>query len=166
MTTDEANDDSGRDLGWLADRFVLGELGPEDEERVLARLGHDHELAAAVARSSTVVATLRKPRPTFRRSPASRRPWRLAGAFAALAAAVAVLVCWRAVVPRPWPSPDEPGPRDVVRIWRQAEEVEWAADDAGTEEESADGDVVPDWMLAAVGLDGPAVSDETVVREN
>ena len=168
MTGDSAPGESGHDdatdLGWLADRFLLGDLSAAEEEDFVARLDGDDERAAAVARSSRVLAVLRAGgRVPPRVSPPGRR--RGIVTAVAVAAAVAAVACWRAVGP-----PADPvvaaGPRDVVRLWRQADEAEWSDQDPGTEDEVVEGDAVPDWMLAAVGLDAPTVLDGTDIQEN
>ena len=55
-------DDDRADLDWLADQFVLGSLSAEDEQAVVDRLADDDALAAAVARSSRLVAALQASR--------------------------------------------------------------------------------------------------------
>ena len=160
-----AEGDDPADLDWLADRFVLGELSAADEQAVVDRLAADDALAAAIARSSRLVVALQPPRTRSVR-PASPTgvATRLAAVAAVMAAAVAIIVCWPVSTPRSGPAATAGGPGEVVRLWRQAEESVWIEDEPPAEEESADGDTVPDWMLAAVGLDGAAL--ESQVQEN
>ena len=162
---DAAGDDAPSELDWLADRFVLGELSAADEQVILDRLAADDELAAAIARSSRMLAALRATpaasvRPTVARS---GRRLALAISIGGLAAALAVVACWPAVAPRRG-MPDG-GPREVVRLWRQADEAVWSAEEPLAEDETVDVDAVPDWMLAAVGLDAAPALDPGV-QEN
>lgn len=161
-----AGDDRPADLDWLADRFVLGELSADDEQAVVDRLATDDALAAAVARSSRVIAALRAipPASVEPATPASSRT-RITVAAAAVAAALAIVACWPWLAPRSGPPVADGGPREVVRLWRQADETAWPEEDPLAEDEPVDGDAVPDWMLAAVGLDG-ASSLEPRVQEN
>lgn len=162
MTTD-AHRTAVDDLEWLADRFVLGELSRADEEAVVDRLAHDDALAAAVARSSHVVATLRADSPVVCVRPV-RPAW---PRFAIAAVAVAALVAWIWIgVSGPGLPGGEPGPQDVVRLWRQSDDTEWTDQDPGDDEEVVDGDAVPEWMLSAVGLDAASTLDATGVQEN
>ena len=172
MTRHDSRQDSGAepagDLDWLADRFVLGELSRADERLVLDRLAADDRLAAAVARSSRLVAALEVTRPAGSRPTApAARPGRGKAAvmLAAVAAAVALVACWPVLAPRLGGSVATGGPQEVVRLWRQTEEAAWVEDDPPVEDEAIDGDAVPDWMLAAVGLD-VARALEPSVQEN
>jgi anti-sigma factor RsiW len=161
-----AGDDHPANLDWLADRFVLGELSAEDEQAVVERLADDDALAAAVARSSRLIAALHSTRgaPVRPAMPIASRV-RLALAAAAVAAAVALVACWPALAPRSGPPVASEGPREVVRLWRQADETELPEDEPVADDEPVDGDAVPDWMLAAVGLDSTS-SLEPRVQEN
>jgi hypothetical protein len=160
-----AGDDAPSELDWLADRFVLGELSAADEQAILDRLAADDELAAAIARSSRMLAALRAAPAASVRPTAARSGRRLAVAIAlgGLAAALAVVACWPALAPR-LGTPDG-GPREVVRLWRQADEPVWAEEEPLTEDETVDVDSVPDWMFAAVGLDAAPALDPGV-QEN
>jgi len=162
---DATNASAPSELDWLADRFVLGELSIADEQAVVDRLADDDELAAAVARSSRMLAALRAAPAASSRPTAARARRRLAIAIAlgSLAAALAVVACWPALAPR-LGAPDG-GPREVVRLWRQADEAVWAEEEPLAEEETGDVDTVPDWMLAAVGLDAAPMLDPGV-QEN
>lgn len=162
MKTDPPPGAAVDDLAWLADRFVLGELSPADEEAVVDRLAHDDALAAAVARSSRVVATLRADSPVVRVHPV-RPAW---PRFTMAAAAAAIVACIWIGVRGPGLLDGEPGPQDVVRLWRQSDDTEWTDQDPGDDEEAVDGDAVPEWMLAAVGLDAATTLDAPVVQEN
>jgi len=163
MKTDPPPGVAVDDLAWLADRFVLGELSPADEEAVVDRLAHDDALAAAVARSSQVVAALRVDRPVVRVRQV--HPGRPRFALATVATAAIVVCIWIGV--RGPGLPDgEPGPQEVVRLWRQSDDTEWTDQDSGDDEESVDGDTVPEWMLAAVGLDAASALDAPAVQEN
>jgi anti-sigma factor RsiW len=161
-----AGDDHPAELDWLADRFVLGELSAEDEQAVVDRLAADDALAAAVARSSRLVAALHSTRasPVRPVTPIASRA-RLALAAAAVAAAVALVACWPALAPRSGPPIANDGPREVVRLWRQADEPTLSEEEAVAEDEPVEGDAVPEWMLAAVGLDSTS-SIEPRVQEN
>ena len=141
-------DDDRADLDWLADQFVLGSLSAEDEQAVVDRLADDDALAAAVARSSRLVAALQ----------ASR-------VVAVQPASLALVACWPVLAPRSGPPATPDAPREVVRLWRQADETTWPEEDPLAEDEPVDGDAVPDWMLAAVGLDATS-SLEPRVQEN
>lgn len=163
MKTDPPPGAAVDDVAWLADRFVLGELSPADEEAVVDRLAHDDALAAAVARSSRVVATLRADSPVSRVRQV--RPGRPRFALAAVAVAAIVACIWLGI-PGPGLLDGEPGPQDVVRLWRQSDDTEWTDQDPGDDEEAVDGDAVPEWMLAAVGLDAATTLDAPVVQEN
>ena len=172
MIQHDSRQDSGAepagDLDWLADRFVLGELSQADERLVLDRLAADDRLAAAVARSSRLVAALEVTRPVGPRPTAqATRPGRgkVAVGLAAVAAAVALVACWPVLAPRLAGPVAAGGPQEVVRLWRQADEAAWAEEDPPAEDEAIDGDAVPDWMLAAVGLD-VASALEPSVQEN
>jgi len=158
------------DLDWLAERFVLGELPPLEEEAVASRLSDDDALAAAVARASRLVATVRA---TLVASPASPPPrprhgrlpsrWLLVAA-GATAAAVAWLA-WQTQPPRPIGTPTGASSATLVAVWRAADDTTGSdsgssVDDGGPEE----ADTVPDWMLAAVSLD--AADGDLEVREN
>jgi ferric-dicitrate binding protein FerR (iron transport regulator) len=149
-----AGDERRADLDWLADRFVLGELPAEDERAVVDRLADDEALAAAVARSSRLVAALRAtPAASVQPAKPAASRSRIAVMAAAVAAAVALVACWPAPAPRFGPANVGDGPREVVRLWRQADEASWPEEEPLAEDEPVDGDAVPDWMLAAVGLD-------------
>ncbi len=158
-------DDAPSELDWLADRFVLGELSAADEQAILDRLAADDELAAAIARSSRMLAALRATPAASVRPTAARSGRRLALAVSigGLAAALALVACWPAIAPRRG-MPDG-GPREVVRLWRQADEAVWSAEEPLAEDETVDVDAVPDWMLAAVGLDAAPALDPGV-QEN
>ena len=165
LQIDAAGDDAPSELDWLADRFVLGELSAADEQAILDRLAADDELAAAIARSSRMLAALRATpvapvRPTAARS---GRRLALAVSIGGLAAALALVACWPAIAPRRG-MPDG-GPREVVRLWRQADEAVWTQEEPLAEDETVDVDAVPDWMLAAVGLDAAPALDPGV-QEN
>lgn len=162
---DAAGDDAPSELDWLADRFVLGELSAADEQVILDRLAADDELAAAIARSSRMLAALRATPAASVRPTAARSGRRLALAVSigGLAAALALVACWPAIAPRRG-MPDG-GPREVVRLWRQADEAVWSAEEPLAEDETVDVDAVPDWMLAAVGLDAAPALDPGV-QEN
>jgi hypothetical protein len=69
------------------------------------------------------------------------------------------------LTPRSGPAVADGGPREVVRLWRQADETAWPEEDPLAEDEPVDGDAVPDWMLAAVGLDATSAL-ESRVQEN
>ena len=162
---DAAGDDAPSELDWLADRFVLGELSAADEQVILDRLAADDELAAAIARSSRMLAALRATPAASVRPTAARSGRRLALAVSigGLAAALALVACWPVLAPRRG-MPDG-GPREVVRLWRQADEAVWSAEEPLAEDETVDVDAVPDWMLAAVGLDAAPALDPGV-QEN
>lgn len=162
---DAAGDDAPSELDWLADRFVLGELSAADEQAILDRLAADDELAAAIARSSRMLAALRATPAASVRPTAARSGRRLALAISigGLAAALALVACWPAIAPRRG-MPDG-GPREVVRLWRQADEAVWTQEEPLAEDETVDVDAVPDWMLAAVGLDAAPALDPGV-QEN
>lgn len=165
LRIDAAGDDAPSELDWLADRFVLGELSAADEQAILDRLAADDELAAAIARSSRMLAALlvtpaASVRPTVARS---GRRLALAISICGLAAALALVACWPAIAPRRG-MPDG-GPREVVRLWRQADEAVWTVEEPPAEDETVDVDAVPDWMLAAVGLDAAPALDPGV-QEN
>jgi hypothetical protein len=165
LRIDAAGDDAPSELDWLADRFVLGELSAADEQAILDRLAADDELAAAIARSSRMLAALRATPAASVRPTAARSGRRLALAVSigGLAAALALVACWPAIAPRRG-MPDG-GPREVVRLWRQADEAVWSAEEPLAEDETVDVDAVPDWMLAAVGLDAAPALDPGV-QEN
>ena len=160
-------DDRPADLDWLADRFVLGELSADEEQAVVDRLADDDALAAAVARSSRVIAALRATPPGSGEpaTPAASRARTRLGVAAAVAAALALVACWPWLAPRSGPAVADGGPREVVRLWRQADESVWQEEEPLAEDEPVDGDAVPDWMLAAVGLDKP-LAPEQRVQEN
>jgi len=163
-----AGDAHAADLDWLADRLVLGELSADEEQAVVDRLAADDALAAAVARSSRVIAALRaipplSAQPATPASSQARTQPRITVAAAAVAAALALVACWPWLASRSGPA--DGGPREVVRLWRQAGESDWPEEEPLTEDEPVDGDAVPDWMLAAVGLDGTS-SLEPRVQEN
>jgi hypothetical protein len=148
-----AGDDRSADLDWLADRFVLGELSAEDEQAVVDRLADDDPLAAAIARSSRLIAALQVTGPS-RTPPVKPAAFRSRIVFAAVAiAAAALLACWPTVARRPGPALAPGGPGEVVRLWRQADEAAWPEEELLADDEPVDGDAVPNWMLAAVGLD-------------
>lgn len=161
------------DLDWLAERFVLGELPPLEEEAVASRLSDDDALAAAVARASRLVTVVQAAIVAAGQSaaePASRQrygrlPSRwLAVAAGATAAAVAWLA-WQTQPTRPVGPPTGAGLATLVAVWRAAEdttgsESESSVDDGGSDE----ADTVPDWMLAAVSLD--AADGDLEVWEN
>jgi hypothetical protein len=161
-----AGDDRSADLDWLADRFVLGELSAEDEQAVVDRLADDDPLAAAIARSSRLIAALHAPHSVSLQpaQPAASRT-RLVLAVVSVAAAVALVACWPAVAPRSGPAIADGGPREVVRLWRQVDETAWPEEEPLAEDEPVDGDAVPDWMIAAVGLDATSAR-EPGVQEN
>ena len=164
-----AGDDRSADLDWLADRFVLGELSAEDEQAVVDRLTDDAPLAAAIARSSRLIAALHaphsvSPQPAQPAQPAASRT-RLVLTVVSVAAAVALVACWPAVAPRSGPAIADGGPREVVRLWRQVDESAWSEEEPLAEDEPVDGDAVPGWMLAAVGLDATSAR-EPGVQEN
>jgi hypothetical protein len=161
-----AGDDRPADLDWLTDRFVLGELSADEEQAVVDRLADDDALAAAVARSSRLVAALQAtPAASVQPArPAAARA-RIAVAAVAVATAVALVACWPLLAPRSGPAVADGGPREVVRLWRQADESVWPEEEPLAEDEPVDGDAVPDWMLAAVGLDATS-SLEPRVQEN
>lgn len=165
LRIDAAGDDAPSELDWLADRFVLGELSAADEQAILDRLAADDELAAAIARSSRMLAALRATPAASVRPTAARSGRRLALAVSigGLAAALALVACWPALAPRRG-MPDG-GPREVVRLWRQADEAVWTQEEPLAEDETVDVDTVPDWMLAAVGLDAAPALDPGV-QEN
>jgi hypothetical protein len=165
LRIDAAGDDAPSELDWLADRFVLGELSAADEQAILDRLAADDELAAAITRSSRMLAALRATPAASVRPTAARSGRRLALAVSigGLAAALALVACWPAVAPRRG-MPDG-GPREVVRLWRQADEAVWSAEEPPAEDETVDVDAVPDWMLAAVVLDAAPALDPGV-QEN
>jgi hypothetical protein len=161
-----AGDDRLADLDWLADRFVLGELAADDEQAVVDRLADDDPLAAAVARSSRLLTALLAAGPPAATPPAVARcsvvekpPWPRRHA-AWLATGLAAGLAFAAWFVASWPA-FGPQPREVVRIWRQAEQSEWPVGDAG-DEATVEVDVVPDWMLAAVALD----AGESEILEN
>jgi len=162
--------DQPADLDWLAEQFVLGELPPLEEEAVASRLSDDDALAAAVARASRLVATVRTalvaspasppPQPRHRRLPSR---WLLVAA-GATAAAGAWLV-WLTQPPRPVGPPAGAGSAALVALWRAADDTnasdsEPSVDDGGLDEP----DSVPGWMLAAVSLD--AADGDLEVWEN
>lgn len=159
------HDDS---LEWLARRYVLGELEADEMATFEARLADDDQAAAAVADAARLVlaiqaaqavqttqATLESrtpPTDLSARRHLPNRPWaaRIAVGIAGLAAAVAFV--W--VLPR---GGDEAA--ELAARWAEIPEVV-PADDAA-EDEEADGDDVPDWLLAAVTLE-----QDEIVREN
>lgn len=162
--------DRPADLDWLADRFVLGELSADEEQAVVDRLAADDALVAAVARSSRIIAALRAVPPAFVQPATAASSWTrpqpwIATVAVAVAAAVALIACWPWLAPRSGPAVADGGPREVVRLWRQADETAWPEEDPLPEDEPLDGEAVPGWMLAAVGLDG-ASSLEPGVQEN
>jgi len=158
----DVGDEAASELAWLADRFVLGELAPAEEQAVADRLPHDDALAAAVARSSRLVVALRAAAVVRRSGP--QRAGRFGIAMAAVAAGVALVACWPMLASRFGPLGAGGGPREVVRLWRQADDGAWIEEETSADDEAADGDTVPDWMLAAVGLDGPPLEPD--VQEN
>ena len=85
---DAAGDDAPSELDWLADRFVLGELSAADEQVILDRLAADDELAAAIARSSRMLAALRATPAASVRPTAARSGRRLALAVSIAAPAL------------------------------------------------------------------------------
>ena len=46
----DVGDEAASELAWLADRFVLGELAPAEEQAVADRLPHDDALAWSASR--------------------------------------------------------------------------------------------------------------------
>jgi len=170
---DHLTPDQQADIDWLAERFVLGELPPLDEEAVASRLPDDDALATAVARASRLVATVRTAvmaSPRAAAEPALRprhgrlpNRW-LAVAAGATAAAVAWLV-WPTPPDRPVGPPTGAGLATLVAAWRAADDTvasdsESSVDDGVPDEP----DSVPGWMLAAVSLD--AADREFEVWEN
>jgi hypothetical protein len=169
---DDAWPDLPTDLDWLAERFVLGELQPLEEEAVVTRLSEDDALAAAVARASRLVAVVRaavvaSPRMAAEPAPRPRHrglPSRWLVAAGATAAAVAWLA-WQTQSPRPASPPTDAGSATLVAVWRATDDTtvpdsESSVDDGGPDE----ADTVPEWMLAAVSLD--AADGDLEVWEN
>ncbi len=159
------------DLDWLAERFVLGELPPLEEEAVASRLSDNDALAAAVARASRLVTVVRAALVASPEAEPASRPrhgrlpsrWLLV-ATGATAAAVAWLA-WQTQPPRPIGTPTGASSATLVAVWRAADDTTGSdsgssVDDGGPDE----ADTVPDWMLAAVSLD--AADGDLEVREN
>ena len=149
------HDDS---LEWLAQRYVLGELGADEVAAFEARLADDEQAAAAVADAARLMMSVQaavesQAQPTNlaarRHHPARSLAARIAIGIAGLAAAVAVV--W--LLPR---GGDEAA--ELAARWAEIPDVV-PADDAA-EDEEADGDEVPDWLLAAVTLEQDGIIQE------
>ncbi len=135
------------DLVWLADRFVLGELDPDETSAAEVRLLEDDAFAAAVAQSSKLIAAVLATDPRATGVPTPRSRLRLVAAAIAVAVCVAIALV---LMPSQQPGPQ---PADIVRFWRQAEVPDWPVAEANGDYEATDADIVPDWMLEAVALD-------------
>jgi anti-sigma factor RsiW len=159
------------DLDWLAERFVLGELPPLEEEAVASRLADDDALAAAVARASRLVTVVRAalvaspaaqpaPRPRHGRLPSR---WLVVAAGAT--AAVVAWLAWLTQSPRPVGPPTGASSATLVELWRAADNTTASDSESSVDEGGQDeADTVPEWMLAAVSLD--AADGDFEVREN
>jgi len=168
---DDLTADLPTDLDWLAERFVLGELQPLEEEAVASRLADDDALAAAVVRASRLVTVVRAAlvaSPAAEPAPRSR-PGRLPSRWLVVAAGATVAavawLTWQTQPPRPVGPPTWASSATLVEVWRAADDTtgsdsESSVDDGGPDES----DTVPDWMLAAVSLD--AADGDLEVWEN
>lgn len=161
--------DSIEDLNWLAQQYVLGELGTEAVEAFEARLADDEEAGAALARAVQLVAALRTGQAVRVERSTSRRAWRHL-AYGLSAAAAAGAVVWLA--PRTaTESPDEVAavaPQralELVSRWRDARPESVSGSDRWNDEEQDAGDDVPNWLMAAVSLEAGGATEDPV-QEN
>lgn len=144
-------------LDWLAQRYVLGELPAAEAVTFEARLADDELAAAAVANAARLVMALE----TAQEIGTARRPtgrsWagRITIGLAGLAAAVAVIGLLRS-------RDDMAGGRSAELAERWAEIADMGTgDELADDEDTAVGDDVPDWLLAAVTLE-----QDDAVQEN
>lgn len=161
--------DSIEDLNWLAQQYVLGELGAEAVEAFEARLADEEEAGAALARAVQLVAALRTGRAVRVERSTSRRAWRRL-AYGLSAAAAAGAVVWLA--PRTaTESPEEVAviaPQralELVSRWRDARPESMPGSDRWNDEEQDAGDDVPNWLMAAVSLEAGGATEDPV-QEN
>lgn len=161
--------DSIEDLNWLAQQYVLGELGAEAVEAFEARLADDEETGAALARAVQLVAALRTGRAVRVERSTSRRGWRrLAYGLAATAAAGAVVwLAPRTAIESPKEMAAVAPQRalELVSRWRDARPESVSGSDRWNEEEQDAGDDVPNWLMAAVSLEAGGATEDPV-QEN
>lgn len=162
-------------LDWLAERFVLGELSPAEEEAVVASLSDDDDLAAAVARASLLVTAVRAAAlaspvvspelaPRSKSRSKSRSKYGRWLAVPAVAAAAAWII-WLSPAVQPRMSPALPGSPEVVELWRESAEPAWATEESPADDElHTEPDTAPDWMLAAVSLDAASAGEPEVLE--
>jgi hypothetical protein len=155
-------DPAGRphdETDWLAVRYLLDELTPDEAAAFEARLAEDQSAREALARATVLVQALGEAGQPVRTVAPSRRAVRkIAALLAMVAAAVLVGVFVSRGVNTESAKPprlaaDEVDPARLVVLWADAEEP---AGDVTPAEPSdngaADSDPLlpPDWMLAAV----------------
>jgi anti-sigma factor RsiW len=153
------------DLDWLAHRYLLDELSADEAAAFEEQLGTDEEAAAALARSTRLMAAVgsalhdaKRPEPP----PGTSVPRQkfLVG-LTAIAATIA-LVCGLSVSQALKPVAASGDAAELVSIWREsAGEMPVESDALAVEDEvQAATDDVPDWLMAAVALDVPETDDE------
>jgi hypothetical protein len=161
----EQNDE----LSWLAQQYVLDELGAEAAEAFEARLADEEQVGAALAQAVQLVAALRTVPPTPADRPVTSSGWqRLAWGLAATAAAGAAV--W--LLPRTSTEVQEEVaaavPQQAVELvsrWREARPDPALGSDRWTDDEQDAADDVPNWLLAAVSLEADNPT-ESPVQEN
>lgn len=144
-------------LDWLARRYVLGELPAAEAAAFEAHLADDELAATAVADAARLVMALEAAREVTITSQTTGTSWagRIAIGLAGLAAAVAMI----GLLPS---RDDAAGGRSAELAERWAEIADTTtAEELADDDDTAAGDDVPDWLLAAVTLE-----QDDAVQEN
>lgn len=168
---------SAKNLDWLAQQFVLGELSERDAADFESRLATDEAACSALAQAAQLVLSLQAaaaPLPLA-------KPIRTTDHFSRqLVALTAVAACCLITVLAWSPAPTSP-PRlvraeiiqaqELVNRWRVGRLLLASATMVDDDDEVADGgDRAPSWMLAAVSIEKqkPAhpVTDDEVWEDN
>jgi len=153
------------DLNWLAQQYVLGELDAEAHEAFEVRLAVDEKAAAAMASAVQVLAALKSsPVPRIEHAPqndAALTGWGLAVGILATAAALSAV--WLIPSSRSGLTiPNEAA--DLVAMWAETSADGLAAMEADQDYEPNASDEIPDWLLAAVTLEGDESTGNKVLE--
>ena len=156
------------DLGWLAQRYVLEELTPEESAAFEDQLAHDEAAAEALVSAVKLIGAVQAAGVAGKTlaAPVPQMPARRLGWLVGLALSVGLFMVAVSRFGR-WPVQDAGAGEAaaLVSMWNQSGTETVVNGDSDSEADLVASDDVPEWLIAAVASAGTR-DDSVQVQEN